>query len=183
MERQRKDCSAEYSNVVLGPLLEETRASRLGIHLHTFVKVVQILKDVSRTTSANHSQLRLDNPAWANALKLIELSGSSLDPDTVKKINASFAGDRSALRVLRDLYKSHGVVYNGGLDEQIYDPESGFQRLVEHSYSALIREGSLNTLATAISRVAALEGIEFPKMVDEQAAEEVMRRAAGLPPE
>lgn len=35
-------------------------------------------------------------------------------------------------------------------------------------------------LATAISKVAALEGIGFPIMVDEAGAEEVMRMAAGL---
>ena len=72
------------------------------------------------------------------------------------------------------------MVYNGGLDKQIYDPQSAFQRLVEPNYSALVREGSLNTLSTAISKVAALEGIEFPPMVDEQGADEVMRVAAGL---
>ena len=83
-------------------------------------------------------------------------------------------------RVLLDVYKAHGAVYNGGLDEQIYDPESAFERLGEHAYSALIRDGSLNTLSTAISKVAAFEGVESPTMVDEQGADDVMRMAAGL---
>ena len=70
--------------------------------------------------------------------------------------------------------------YNGGLDEQIYEPESAFERLGEYSYNAFNREGSLNSLASAVSKIAAMEGIEFPNMVDEAGAEEVMRMAAGL---
>jgi len=42
-------------------------------------------------------------------LKLIELSGAGLDSDTTRKINASFKGDQSALRALRDVYKAKGV--------------------------------------------------------------------------
>ncbi len=134
----------------------------------------------SQAATAKAGQVKLDNPACANVRKLIELSGPSLDPETVRQINASFAGDQAALRALRDVYKAHGVVYNGGLEEQIYEPESAFEKLVEHGYSALVREGSLNTLSTALSKVAALEGIQFPSMVDEQGADEVMRMAAGL---
>lgn len=44
---------------------------------------------------------------------------------------------------------------------------------------ALDLEGSSNELSTAISKIAAVEGLDFPKMVDEAGAEEVMRAAAG----
>ena len=60
---------------------------------------------------------------------------------------------------------------------QIYEPDSAFGALREYGYNAFVREGSLNSLANAVSKVAALEGIEFPKMVDPEGAEEVMRAA------
>ncbi len=86
-----------------------------------------------------------------------------------------------ALRMLRDVYKARRVVYNGGLDAQIYEPESAFETLREYGYNAYIREGSLNSLANAVSKVAAFEGIDFPKDVDPEGADDAMREAAGLP--
>ncbi len=183
LEAQRKDYSAEYAKAVLEPQITKTRAGLQAAQLETFEKLAQLLEELSQAAVAKQAQLDLNNVAWANALKLIELSGPDMDTETILKINASFAGDQAALRALRDVYKAHKVVYNGGLDQQIYDPESAFGRLRDHLYPTFLREGSLNALSTAISKVAALEGIQFPKMVDEAGAESAMRTAAGLPPE
>ena len=114
-------------------------------------------------------------------MKLIELSGAEIDTETTRKINDSFAYDQSALQALRDIYKAKGVVYNGDLDKQIYDPESAFNNAREWAYNSMVQEGSLNIFSTAISKIAALEGIDFPKIVDEVGSYNVMRSAAGLP--
>lgn len=180
LNAQRKNYSAEYVKDFLDPSIAKVKATLKAYHQDGFEKAARLLQDLSEATIAKHSKLNLENPAWANALKLVELSGPGLDPETVRKINASFAGDQAALRALRDVYKARGMIYDGGLDQQIYDPESAFERLRDYIYNAFIVQGSLNTLSTAISHVAALEGIEFPKMVDEPGAEEVMRTAAGL---
>lgn len=73
------------------------------------------------------------------------------------------------------------MIYDGGLDKQIYEPEAAFDKLHEDAYYSFIQEGSLNELSGAESKIAALEGIDFPKMVDEAGSDEVLRSAAGLP--
>ena len=72
------------------------------------------------------------------------------------------------------------MIYDGGLDQQIYEPERAYESLLEFAYAAMIDEGSLNGFASAISKVASMEGIDFPKMIDEAGSKDVMRAAAGL---
>lgn len=107
--------------------------------------------------------------------------GSGIDSDTVRKINSQFAGDQAALRALRDIYKAKGVAYDGGLEKQIYEPESAFERLGERAYNTFTKDGSLNEFASAINKVASMEGIDFPQIVDEVGADNAMRAAARLP--
>ncbi len=57
----------------------------------------------------------------------------------------------------------------------------GFREPGTHSYNAFVREGNLNSLASAVSKIAALEGMDFSKMVDEAGSDDAMRAAAGLP--
>ena len=109
------------------------------------------------------------------------MSGAGISSEIVKKINSQFAGDQSSLRALRDIYKARGVVYDGGLDELIYEPESAFEHLGEWAYHSFIKEGSLNEFASAINKVASMEGIDFPKMVDEAGSVSAMRKVSGLP--
>ena len=64
-------------------------------------------------------------------IKLVKLTGVS-------------KGDQSALRALRDVYKANGVLYDGGLNEQIYEPEMAYESLHQFAYASMIDEGSLN---------------------------------------
>ncbi len=84
------------------------------------------------------------------------------------------------MRALRNVYKANGVLYDGGLDKQIYEPERAYDSLHQWAYTSMIDEGSLNGFASAISKVASFEGIDFPKMVDEAGSIDVMMAAAGL---
>jgi len=138
-----------------------------------------------------HGSLDLNDPALTNAVGLIKSVGPGLVFDNVLKINAHFASNQPALRILRDAYKSANFVSNGGLDEQIYNIEDAIQGLGRHTQSALIQGNeSAFILGVEIGKVAKLEGIDFPQgnpfptmsgipsTVDVSAA----RAAAGLPP-
>ena len=147
-----------------------------------YEKVMALISDLVELAIEKHSKLNLDNPAWTSALKLIELSGPNIDYVTVKKINESFKGDLSAWSALRDIYKARGIINDGSLTDQIYEPKAAFDKLREYAYYSFIQEGSLNELSNAVSKIARMEGIEFPQMVDDAGSIDVMRLAAGLPP-
>ena len=181
LNKQRKDYSEERAKEFIDPQIKKAQNGMSALHLAGYEKALGLLDQLNGLAVAKHSKLKLDNPAWQNALKLIELSGAGLDSETVNNINSNFTGDQPALRALRDVYKANGVVYDGELDKQIYDPESAFEHLGEWAYNSFIKEGSLNRFASAINKVASMEGIEFPKMVDEAGSDDVMRAAAGLP--
>ena len=86
------------------------------------------------------------------------------------------------MRALRDIYKAKGVLYDGGLTEQIYDSDRAFEALQRIAVDALSgKNTTLNELSNSIRKVAAKEGIDFPEQVDPVGAENVMRVAAGLP--
>lgn len=180
LEASKKDHSEEAIKSLVNPKIKQAKDNLAAIHQEAFEKAIEILQDLGKDAMEKSSVLNLNNPALANALKLIELSGAGISTETVRKINSRFAGDQAALRALRDIYKAHGVVYDGGLDKQIYEPESAFDHLGEWAYHSFTKEGSLNEFASAINKVASMEGIEFPKMVDEVGSDEVMRSAAGL---
>ena len=73
------------------------------------------------------------------------------------------------------------MIYDGGLDKKVYEPEAAFDKLHEDAYNSFIQEGNLNELSGAVSKIAAMEGIDYPKMVDEAGSDGVLRSAAGLP--
>jgi hypothetical protein len=128
-----------------------------------------------------HASLELDNPALTNALKMIELAGAELGYENIQRINAQFAHDQAALRLLQSVYKARGIVADGGLDKQIYNLNDAIASISHFSEYALKGAGSLNQLAGAIGKVAQLEGFEFETLPDPVGFEETTRRAAGLP--
>jgi hypothetical protein len=139
-----------------------------------------------------HSSLDLSDPALQTALELIKNVGNGLGYENVAKINAQFSGNQPALRILQAAYKAAGVVSDGGLDKQIYDPSSAITELDKFAYAALNQDGSVFKFGVAIGKIAALENVPFPEgnpfpsMVDKPSTvdvEKVMttaRDAAGL---
>lgn len=119
--------------------------------------------------------------AYQNALKTVELGGSKLPADVIKGINNSLKGNMPALKALKSVYEAQGIVYTGDIDEYIYDIPDTYEGLRRQSYESIAQEGSLNTLATGISKAVKREGFEFPTMVDEDGYYKLMREAAGLP--
>jgi len=126
------------------------------------------------------SVLDLSNPALTNALSLIQTIGSNLTFEQAVKINANFVHDQSALRALRDAYKAQSVVVPGNIDAMIYDTDSSINNLENLAYQGLVQDGSINTFASAFSKLAALEGMTTEAMPDQQGDLEALRAAAGL---
>jgi hypothetical protein len=183
LKKQREDYTEEHAADFIDPKIREVKAGLTALQEVAYEKVVKLIGELNDLAVAKSDKLDLNNPAWQNTLKLIELSGAGISTETVLQINAQFANDQAALCVLRDVYKAKGVVYDGGLDKQIYDPVSSFDHLGEWAVHSLLQEGSLNGFALAISKVASMEGIAFPKMVDEVGSDNAMRASAGLPVE
>ncbi len=178
LEAQKETYSAEY----ITTKKEEALGALQGKMQAAYPDLDTRLDELGAGLTELHGTLNLDNPALANALKLIELGGPDLGAENVRNINASFIGDQPALRALQAVYKHVGVVYDGGLDRQIYEVESSIKAMKDMGYSALMREGtSLNSLAAGIGKIAALEGVAFDNLPDPQGVIDATRSAAGLP--
>ena len=178
-----KNYAVEYINSTITPQIAKIQADLKAENAARHVDVSTILKDLESLALAKHSELDLksaNSAAWNNAFSLIKLSGASIEADTIRAINKNFIGNISALKALRTVYKANGIQYDGGLDALIYEPETAYEKLIEFSYGALIQDGSLNDLSTAINKIATMEGIEFPQMIDDAGALNRARMAAGL---
>ncbi|MGA2505106.1 MAG: hypothetical protein ABSG01_13530 [Anaerolineales bacterium] len=182
LEASGKDYNAEYVKNFIVPKIEQAKDAFAALSQTSEEKVALLLADLQQLATEKQAKLDLSNPAWANALALIQLSGKDIDADTVRKINAQFANDQPALRALKQIYKNAGVLYDGGISDMLYEPEATFENLRNWEYHAFHEQGgSLNEFANAIRQVASKEGIDFPEQVDSVGADNAMRMAAGLP--
>lgn len=182
LDAGRKDFNEDYVRSHIDP---QKRAAQNGIKTleqSTYEKVNGLLREIESLAIEKAKTLDLSNPAWVNALGIISAAGSAIEADTVNAINKQFATDQAALRALRKIYQAKGIMYNGNLDTQIYEPEPVFENLRNWSLSTIIQDAPLNSFVGKISKIAALEGIEFPRTLDEPAtaAASAARQAAGL---
>lgn len=178
-EAEKKDYSADYVQAHIEPKAKKIQADLKAAQQKAYEDTARILGDIRTAAIEKHSRLDLESPAWANALKLLDMGGGELDGEVIKQINASFAGNVPALKALQAVYKSKGL-NNGGLDSMVYEPAGTFENLQSRAYATFTNGESLNQLAHAVSKVAKLEGVEFPQTVDEAGAMDTIRAAAGL---
>ncbi len=176
LDAQTDTYSSEYIEQKKRQLKDEMLAIKQSQH----EEIAELLEGLKEKAEEKHGSLSLDSLEYQAALKTIEMAGSELDAETVRKINNIFKGNMSVLKVLRSVYKAQGISYTGGIDDYIYDTPTAYEDLRKASYQAVVQDGSLNALARTISKVAESEGFEFPTMVDEAGSVEAMRRAAGL---
>jgi hypothetical protein len=139
------------------------------------------IEALGQALTAWHGDLDLTDPALANALKMIELSKGDLPTDLIMAINRQFTGKQPQLRALQAVYKSQGVIYDGGLEKQVYELEPALEGLSDFAYNTFVRGGSLNGLAAAVAKVAEMEGVEFEKTPDQVGMVDAIRQGAGLP--
>ncbi len=174
--KKDKDYSKEYKDLQEKRLLRQFGASQQ----RKFEEVGDILRGLEKAAAEKHHEFNLESVELQNALKIIELSGSKLSGDTAKNINSKLKDSFPVLKALETIYEAQGVSYKGGIEKLVYSIPDTFEKLKELNYSAFVQQGSLNQLSRGISEVAEIEGFEFPTMVDEAGAVEVMRKSAGL---
>jgi hypothetical protein len=176
LEAQKDTYTEEYLNEKKKRARQQLRAVQQEQH----EEMVRLLKGLQEKVEEKHGSLNLDNMAYQSALKTIELAGSKIPADVVQSINSSLKGNMPALKALRAVYEAQGIAYTGDIDEYIYDIPATYESLRKTSYQSIVQEGSLNSLATAISKVVKKEGFEFPTMVDDAGYDSALRKAAGL---
>lgn len=187
-----KDYSPEYLTGLKDKVLGAYKAKRQALYQDTMTQ----LEKLSGALTELNGSLDLASPALSNALSLIQMTGNGLTFETAQKINANFINDQSSLRALQEAYRSAGVVSDGGLDRQIYDPTAAMQALGQYAQEALVQDGfSPFRLGVEFGKIAKLENIDFkqgnpfPSMVNEPTSFDTnkvtdsARAAAGLPPE
>lgn len=143
--------------------------------------VVRRLEELRGLIAERDAVLDLSNPALTNALALISTIGGGLSFDQAVKINANFVHDQSALRSLKAAYQAKGLTNAGAIDSLLYSADDVIDNLEDLAYKGLVQDGSINTFANALSKLAALEGLMTERMPDVQGAEAALRAAAGLP--
>ncbi|MDL1911528.1 hypothetical protein FBQ81_12700 [Chloroflexi bacterium CFX6] len=173
---QKGDFSPDYiehKNSELQGKYNQARATAYESITKTFEELQTVLEEKNGT-------LDLENPAWNNALKLIEI-GDGLDNETIEKINASFAHDIPALKALQAAYKAKGFTYDGGIGKQVYEIAPSFDELHKTAELVLIRGGgTIGTLARAVGKIAELEGHPFDTSPDPDAFMDAANIGAGL---
>jgi hypothetical protein len=177
LEKQKDTYTPEYIKELQDKARAALQASNQALYNDTTIQIEKLQNALSEL----HSSLDLTDPALQTALSLIKNVGKDLGSENILKINASFAGNQSALRVLQAAYKAAGVLYDGSLDRQIYDLDSSIQTMNQSAYEALMQGGSVNALAGTIGKVAKLEGYtDFETLPDPSSVNEAARAAAGL---
>jgi hypothetical protein len=170
-----KDWSPEYVEKELVRVKADIQAKMVTAN----TDMVKRLEELRGLLRDRDSVLDL-SPALGAALSLIQTIGAGLTYDQATMIQANFIHDQSGLRALRDAYKAQGVVSPGAIDGLIYNADSVIDNLKVLAYQGLVQDGSINTFATALSKLAALEGLTVESTPDQAGVMAAVRKAAGL---
>ena len=119
--------------------------------------------------------------AWLGTLQTLQMGGKSLDGETIRMLNANFAGDQPRLRALQKVYKEQGLSYDGGIDKMVYSIGDTFNQLKRSAEATFLRgEASINSFASAVAKIANFEGSQFEANPDPDGFSEASRKGAGL---
>lgn len=181
LDASRKDYKEDYINAYILPEKQKAREQVKALEQSSYERVSVLLKDLEALAIAKAQNLDyLKSPEWSGLLQTISMAGDKLNSDTVRVMVNQYAGNQAALRSLRDILQAR-VSYDGKISDLIYEPETAYENLREWAFSSLIQDGSVNSFATKLSKIAALEGIDFPATIDENGFNNSVRRGAGLP--
>lgn len=114
----------------------------------------------------NNNMDFLNNPEFANALKIIELSKNSLSIEAIESITNKFADNYQALTMLKAIYKENNI-YAEGIDGMISKLEYSVNDLDDVMYYALKSDNpKLYNLVDAVSTLAEKQNCEFDSNVE-----------------
>lgn len=182
LEKQRETYSSEFLEKSRDEAEQAMKAAMQNLHTEFTAQAEKLFTALTEL----HNSLDLADPKLQTALSVIntigsDLAGSDLETSTIQKINAQFAGDQSALKILRSAYKAKGIPFAQDLDAQIYNLADAIMKISQQAGETFLQGQSINALAAAESKIAALEGYaDFEKMPDPVGFDEVLRATAGL---
>jgi hypothetical protein len=171
----------DYSQEYLERTITKTKSDYAAKMQAANTDIIARLEELRGLYVDRDSVLDLNNPAMQSALLSISTIGGALKFDRAVKINANFIHDQSSLMHLRDAYLAHDLNNAGNIDALIYNANDVIDDLEKLATDCLIYDGSINTFANKLSKLAALEGLTIEKVPDQQGALSAMRAAAGLP--
>jgi hypothetical protein len=178
LEADKKNYSEQYISERKEKIKSDYAAKLAGFHQ----ELTKDIDNLQASIQEMQSTLDLSDPAWSNALKLIELGGKDLTLETVNEINQSFLYNQPALRALQTVYRSRGVAYDGGIDKMLYNVDDEFNRVrqaAEATFKA--QSAGINSFASQLAKIAKLEGYQFEGNPDPDGFAEAAYRGAGLP--
>lgn len=182
LEAQKNTYSAEFLEKSRNDAEQAMKASMQNLHNEFTAQAEKLFAALTEL----HNSLDLADPKLQTALNVIntigpDLIGSDLETSTIQKINAQFAGDQSALKILRSAYKAKNIVFTDGIDDQIYSLTDAVLNITRQAGETFLQGQSINALAAVESKYAVLEGYaDFEKMPDPVGFDETLRAASGL---
>jgi hypothetical protein len=111
----------------------------------------------------------VDDEKLIRAIGIINSMGNEgFTDEAIDSINKQFAGDQSALKVLKGVYEKKGVSSDGGISNYLYLNFDTAWASGRHSlYTELELDGYVNSSGASISKLAKMEGVEFNPVIDE----------------
>ncbi len=181
LKLQKDTYAADYIEEQKGKMRSELSAKHATAHSDTKAQLEKLA-----TALRELDQVDMGNPTLVSTLNHIHNVGKNLSFENIQQLNAQFAYDQPALKLLQSAYKAAGVDYDGGLDKQIYSVDSMMNEIGKAADDAFLHGGSINHFSSKVAKYAELEGhgsrgFGFEGTPDPEGANEVMLRAAGLP--
>lgn len=131
-----------------------------------------VLADMEKRVIQRENSWEAGNSAkLTNALKVIEVSGPSLNKSMIRAMRQSFMGDLTTLSTLKSILTASLEQYEpeklqqgameeiSAFDSMIYDPEQAYGNLLAAAKDAFFHGNGLDRLIRKINQVAGMEGL------------------------
>lgn len=135
--------------------------------------------DAAKTAASKKNTLNVQDAGFQTAISLVKMAGRDLDFETRQELINQVGGNQAHLRALKNMFKSVGIE-TMNIDKAMYSPDV-FDNLARDAGDDILRYQSVNGLSAKLSKLGALEGVDFPQTVDEESVMGAIRTAAGLP--
>jgi len=175
-----KDYTAEGKKTMLQPQIELVRSHWTATFQPTYDAAIKLLGELEENV------LKVNKTATFTDKDLLSILlqdfGSNSSHETIEQV-VSTAINQPAKSFLRDIFKARGVTYGDViLEKAIYNIPSQLKKIQDLAYACIMLEGSINTWASEMRKLARWEGINdvFTDSVDPAGENEALLRGAGL---
>ena len=185
LESQKSDFSEKYFSENIQPQINQSKNYLTQFEESKWEKFLTLAHEYLTMASEKHnSPVDLNSTKLLNAVNIIQSSAGNLedggiDANMIRQINEQFRGDFPSLKVLRATYKKMNM-YDGAIDQMFYDTDNAEESTQDLSRYVFAQGGNVNNLCHMFSKIAKIDGLEFPETIDEKEFDTVTRKAAGL---